>query len=253
VVIFAELIVPYQKAVENDPLAKLQGPSAEHIFGTDTLGRDLFARLIHGSRISLLLGFGATAISGVIASILGSLTAYLGGKFDDILMRLFDIISAIPAVLLSLSIAAGFDRGIPQLLIAISIPQIAGFTRVTRSAVLSIVSQDYIEAAKAIGISNFRIVISHIVPNALGTILVQATMQVSANILMGAMLSFLGLGAPEPTPEWGTLMKEGLNVIRHVTHTAIFPTIFIAVTALSINIFGDGLRDAFDPRLKGKA
>lgn len=252
-VIFADLIVPYEKAVVNSAPDKLAKPSAAHIFGCDALGRDLFARIVHGARISLLLGFGATSVSTAAATLLGAAAAFIGGKFDAILMRLFDVLIAVPSILLSLAIAAGFGIGIPQLICAIAIGQLPGFTRVIRSAVLGIAGQDYIEAARAVGISNFSIIVSQILPNILGTILVQSTMQVSANILMGAMLSFLGLGAPIPTPEWGTIMSEGLPTVRYVSHTVIFPTIFIAVTALSINILGDGLRDAFDPRLKGKA
>lgn len=252
-VAFADLIVPYEAAITNNAANKLAKPSAEHIFGCDGLGRDLFARIIHGARISLLLGFGATSVSTVAATLLGAAAAFIGGRFDAILMRFFDVLISVPSILLSLAIAAGFGIGIPQLICAIAIGQLPGFTRVVRSAVLGIAGQDYIEAARAVGISNFRIIISQILPNVLGTILVQATMQVSANILMGAMLSFLGLGAPIPTPEWGTIMSEGLPYLRYVSHIVIFPTIFIAVTALSINILGDGLRDAFDPRLKGKA
>lgn len=253
IVIFADVIIGYDAAVTNNAALKNAGPSAEHPFGCDSLGRDLFARIIHGTRISLLLGFGATSISTVVATLLGASAAFIGGKYDDILMRFFDIIIAIPSILLSLAIATGFGVGIPQLMIAIAIGQIAGFTRVIRSAVLGVVGQDYIEAARAIGIGNFSIICKHIVPNVLGTILVQSTMMVASNILMGAMLSFLGLGAPIPTPEWGKIMSEGLRELRYAAHVVIFPTIFITATTLSINILGDGLRDAFDPRLKGKA
>ena len=253
VVALADLIIPYEQAIVNNAAAKLAKPSAEHWFGCDGLGRDLFARIIHGARISLLLGFGATSVSTVVSTLLGASAAFIGGKYDAILMRFFDVLISVPSILLSLAIAAGFGRGIPQLICAIAIGQLPSFTRVVRSAVLGIAGQDYIEAARAVGISNFKIIVSQILPNVLGTILVQATMQVSANILMGAMLSFLGLGAPIPMPEWGTIMSEGLPTLRYVSHTVIFPTIFIAATALSINILGDGLRDAFDPRLKGKA
>lgn len=252
-VIFADLIVPYSAAVTNNPDAKLLKPCAEHWFGCDNLGRDLFARVIHGARVSLLLGFGATIVATVAASLLGSSAAFIGGRFDAIVMRFIDILISIPSILLSLAIAAGFGIGLPQLVCSIAIGALPGFTRVVRSTVLSIASQEYIEAARAVGVSTGKIIISHMLPNALSTILVQATMMVSTNILSGAMLSFLGLGAPIPTPEWGTIMSEGLPFLRYVSHTVVFPTIFIAITALSVNILGDGLRDAFDPRLKGKA
>ena len=251
--IFADLITPYENAIANNAAAKYAKPSAAHWFGCDNLGRDLFARVIHGSRVSLLLGFGATAVATVIASLLGSAAAFIGGKFDAVVMRLVDILSSIPSILLSLAIAAGFGRGLPQLVISIAIGSLPGYIRIVRSTVLGIASQEYIEAAKAVGISTRSIIVSQILPNARSTILVQATMMVSAHILSGTMLSFLGLGVPVPRPEWGAIMSDGLDYIRYASHLVIFPTIFIAITALSINILGDGLRDAFDPRLKGKA
>ncbi len=251
--LFADLIVDYSAAITQSAADKLASPSAEHWFGCDGLGRDLFARIIHGSRISLLLGFGTTAITTVTAVALGTTAAYFGGKFDSLLMRAFDILISIPRVLLALAISAGFGTGIPQLVCAITIGQLASFTRVIRSAVLNLVDQEYIEAARSMGFGTGKIIVSEILPNALSTILVQATMMVSANILSGTMLSFLGLGVPVPRPEWGAIMSDGLDYIRYASHLVIFPTIFIAITALSINILGDGLRDAFDPRLKGKA
>ena len=251
--IFADLIVPYSSATTQVGADKLLKPCAEHIFGCDALGRDLFARVVHGSRVSLAIGFGATGVCAVFATIFGSLTAFIGGKFDAVVMRFFDVLIAIPTILLSLAICAGFGLGVPQLIIAIAVGQFAPFTRVVRSAVLSVTDQEYIEAARAIGLGTAPTIIRHVLPNVLGIILVQGTMQVASNILMGAMLSFLGLGAPIPTPEWGTLVSEGLTYIRYVTHPVIFPTIFVALTALSVNLVGDGLRDAFDPKLKGRA
>ena len=251
--IFADLIVPYSAAITNNAALQMAEPSAEHWFGCDHLGRDLFARVIHGSRISLLLGFGTTLIITLIAVVLGTTAAYFGGKFDSLLMRAFDILISIPSVLLALAISAGFGNGVPQLIVAITIGQLASFTRVIRSAVLNLVDQEYIEAERALGLNHARIILTHIIPNAMGTILVQATMQVARNILMGALLSFLGLGAPIPTPEWGQIASDGINYLRYTGHIVIFPTVFITITALAINLFGDGLRDALDPRLKGKA
>lgn len=253
IAIFADLIVPYDNAISQNAMDQLAKPSAQHWFGADQMGRDLFARIIHGSRISLLLGFVATLLTTIVATILGTSAAYFGGKYDNILMRAFDILISIPSVLLALAIAAGFGRGVVQLVCAIAIGQLASFTRVIRSAVLNLVDQDYIEAERALGLGNARIILTHIIPNALGTILVQATMQVARNILMGALLSFLGLGAPIPIPEWGQIASDGIQYLRYTAHIVVFPTIFISITALSINLFGDGLRDALDPRLKGKA
>lgn len=248
--VFADVIVPYSKAITQSAADKLAKPSAEHWFGCDGMGRDLFARVIHGSRVSLLLGFGTTAITTVVAVALGTTAAYFGGKFDSLLMRAFDILISIPSVLLALSISAGFGNGIIQLICAIAIGQLASFTRVVRSAVLNLVDQEYIEAERALGLKDGRIIMTHIIPNAMGTILVQATMQVARNILMGALLSFLGLGAPVPTPEWGQIASDGIGYLRYTGHIVIFPTIFITITALAINLFGDGLRDALDPKLK---
>jgi len=251
--ILADVIVPYSTAITQSAADKLAKPSAEHWFGCDGLGRDLFARVIHGSRLSLLLGFGTTAITTVVAVALGTTAAYYGGKFDNIMMRAFDILISIPSVLLALSISAGFGNGIVQLICAIAIGQLASFTRVVRSAVLNLVDQEYIEAEHALGLGDGRIILTHIIPNAMGTILVQATMQVARNILMGALLSFLGLGAPVPAPEWGQIASDGIAFLRYTGHIVIYPTIFITITALAINLFGDGLRDALDPRLKGKS
>lgn len=253
IAVFANVIVDYDKAITQDASAVLALPSADHWFGCDHLGRDLFARIIHGSRISLLLGFGTTLLTTVAAVILGTSAAYFGGKFDNLLMRAFDILISVPSVLLALAISAGFGNGVPQLICAIAIGQLASFTRVIRSAVLNLVDQDYIEAERALGLNNAWIIMTHIIPNAMGTILVQATMQVARNILMGALLSFLGLGAPVPTPEWGQIASDGIQYLRYASHIVLFPTIFISITALSINLFGDGLRDALDPKLKGKA
>jgi len=250
--LLANVIVDYDVAITQNASLQLARPSAAHWFGCDSMGRDLFARIVHGSRISLLLGFGTTLLTTIVAVTLGTSAAYFGGKFDNLLMRAFDILISIPSVLLALAISAGFGNGVPQLICAIAIGQLASFTRVVRSAVLNLVDQDYIEAERALGLGNARIIFTHIIPNALGTILVQATMQVARNILMGALLSFLGLGAPIPTPEWGEIASEGINYLRYTGHIVIFPTIFISITALSINLLGDGLRDALDPRLKGK-
>ncbi|MBN1382539.1 MAG: ABC transporter permease [Deltaproteobacteria bacterium] len=252
-VALADFIVPYEMAVRQDPALKLASPSLEHPFGGDALGRDLFARIIHGSRVTFLLGFGATIIATTLATFFGASAAYIGGRYDNYLMRFMDMIITIPAILLAIAIAAGFGVGIPQLIIAISIPQTAAVSRVIRSAVLNVVGQEFIEAAKAIGIGNLSIIFKHIIPNVIGLILIQATMEAATNMLMGAALGFLGLGAPIPTPEWGLIMKDGLQYLRYSYHTVLITTFFLAVTALSINIFGDGLRDALDPRLKGRA
>ncbi len=253
IAIFADLIVPYSKAVEQISSNKLALPSQELWFGGDALGRDLFARCIHGTRTSLYIGFVTTLITSAVAITLGTVAAYKGGRVDMVVMRFCDIMISIPAIILALAIAAGLGTGIPQLMAAISIGQLPSFTRVIRAAALTVVDQEYIEAARVIGVKPINIILVHVLPNILGIILVQATMSVAMNILTGALLSFLGLGAPVPIPEWGKLVSEGLPFLRNVWHVSVFPMIFLVLTALSINLFGDGLRDAFDPRLKGRA
>lgn len=254
VAIFADFIVNYDDfAVKQNLVNRLLGPSSQHWFGTDMYGRDYFARIVHGARVSLLLGFGATSISLMFATIIGTTSTFIGGKFDYVVTRIIDTLMSIPSLLLALSIVAGFGAGLPQLIIALSAGQIANFTRILRSAALAVVNQEYVEAARALGATNFRIITMYIVPNIVGTILIQGTMQVSQNILMGSTLSFVGLGAQVPTPEWGAMLGEGLAFMQYKPYLVVIPGICLMLTALSINTFGDCLRDAFDPRLKGKA
>jgi len=252
--IFAGLFVSYDDQVIKTNLAeRLKTPSARHWFGTDYYGRDLFARILFGGRISFLVGFGATGVAIFAAAILGPCAAYFGGKVDSVIMRIVDVIISIPSILLTVALVAGFGIGIWQLLLAIAIPSIAGFTRVLRSAVLIITKQEYIEASRALGAKDSYIITKHIIPNILGIILVQFSMYVAANVLVGAGLSFLGLGAQIPTPEWGSMLNEGMQYMRNYPHLVVIPGIVLVITALSINVFGDGLRDAFDPKLKGRS
>lgn len=251
--IFANLFFDYEKdALGANLTDRLQGPSLRHLFGTDHYGRDLLARVLYGGRISLLIGFGATGVATLLASIMGPCAAYFGGRVDSIIMRCVDVIISIPGILLTVALVAGFGVGVPQLMVAIAIPQVAGFTRIFRSAVLVITKQEYIEAAHALGARDGYIIARHIIPNILGTILVQFTMYIAGSILIGAGLSFLGLGAQIPTPEWGSMLNEGMAYMRQYPHLVVIPGLMLVVTALCINVFGDGLRDAFDPKLKGR-
>jgi peptide/nickel transport system permease protein len=252
--IFADLIANYDlRAVKQNVANRLLFPTIDHWFGTDLYGRDIFARIIHGTRIALILGFGATSISIIIASILGSTAAYFGGKFDYVVTRIVDTLLAIPSLLLALALVASIGSGLIQLVIAISLGQIANFTRIIRSAALSVVNLEFIEAGKALGASHSWIVLRYVIPNIIGIVLIQGAMQVSMNILMGATLSFVGLGIQVPIPEWGAMLAEGLSYMQYRPYLVIVPGIFLMITALSINTFGDCLRDAFDPRLKGKS
>ena len=229
---------------------RLQGPSLQHLFGTDDLGRDLFSRVIHGSRSSLALGICTTLIATLIGGFLGGISAYYGDKVDTIIMRLMDVINCIPATLMSLSIVAALGPGIRNLIIAITVSRVPTFVRVIRSAVLNIVNQEYIEAAKAGGTRDLRNLLRHVYPNALSPIIVQCTMSVSQLILQASGLSFLGMGVQPPDPEWGALLNSAREFMRTAPHLMIFPGIAIILAAMAFNLIGDGLRDALDPRLK---
>ena len=248
--VLADLITPYENGLKQVIEDRLQGPSLQHLFGTDDLGRDLFSRVIHGSRSSLALGICTTLIATLIGGFLGGISAYYGDKVDTIIMRLMDVINCIPATLMSLSIVAALGPGIRNLIIAITVSRVPTFVRVIRSAVLNIVNQEYIEAAKAGGTRDLRNLLRHVYPNALSPIIVQCTMSVSQLILQASGLSFLGMGVQPPDPEWGALLNSAREFMRTAPHLMIFPGIAIILAAMAFNLIGDGLRDALDPRLK---
>lgn len=250
VAIFADVIADYNNDALKLTPQLLQDPSPEHWFGTDNLGRDVFARIVHGSRISLTLGIVSTITSLVIGGLLGAVAGYYGGKIDNIIMRTLDAIMCIPGILLALAIIAALGNSILNLLIAITIACVPGFTRIIRSAILTVVGQEYVEAAKACGMGSFRIILQHIIPNAIGPIIVEATMSVASMIITAAGLSFLGMGILPPQPEWGAMLAEAkVDMVDHPT-LVMFPGFAIVLASLSLNLLGDGLRDALDPRLK---
>ena len=248
--LFADLIVPYSKALEQDVLNRLQGPSQTHFFGTDSYGRDVFARIIHGARRSLVMGIVAVIVGIVCGGILGACAGYYGGKVDTIIMRIMDTIMGIPFMLLALAIVAALGAGLTNVLIALVISMIPSYTRIIRSAILTVVGQDYIEAARSCGSQDRFIILKHIIPNAIGPVIVQATMSVGTMIIWAASMSFLGMGVQPPTPEWGYMLSEGKDFMTKAPHLVIFPGLAIVLTALSLNLLGDGLRDALDPKLK---
>lgn len=249
-VLFAEQIVPYQEAIAQNVKIRLQRPSGEHWFGTDGYGRDLFARCLHGGRVSLAIGFSSAAFSAVLGIMLGSVAGYYGGMTDSILMRSVDIIAAIPSILMALAVVAALGASQLNLIIAVAFSRTPAIIRVVRTAVLSVGDQEYVEAAKAGGTSDFRIIRKSILPNCIGPIMVQVTMSVAQNILAAATLSFLGLGINPPTPEWGSIISESKEFMRTANYLMIFPGLLIILSTLSLNLVGDGLRDALDPRLK---
>lgn len=247
----ADWIADYDTNVTGMNMAeRLQTPSAKHWFGTDSYGRDVFARIIHGSRLSLSLSIFAMMAAVAIGSIIGAIAGYYGGRVDDVLMRLMDILLAIPPMLMSISIVAALGHSMVNLMIALSLAYIPVFARVIRSSILTVKGQEFIEAAKACGTSNARIILRHIIPNAIGPIIVQATLAMGSTILIISSLSFMGMGIQPPQPEWGTMLYEGRDLIRTSPYLVIFPGIAIALAVLSLNLLGDGLRDALDPRMK---
>lgn len=250
VVIFADLIVSYNLAMTQDVVNRLQPPSAEHWFGTDNFGRDIFARIIHGSRNSLLVGIGAVAIGITIGGFLGAIAGFYGKHVDNIIVRIMDTIMCIPLMLLVLSIVAALGASLVNVLLAMMIANVPQYTRIVRPAILPVVGQDYIEAAKSCGTPNRWIIIKHVIPNAIGPIIVQATMAVGTMIINAAGISFLGMGIQPPTPEWGAMLNEAKNFMLSKPYTVVFPGVAIGLTALSLNLMGDGLRDALDPKLK---
>lgn len=247
--VFADLIAPYGFDDQNlDNM--LMGPSAEHIFGTDEFGRDLFSRIVYGSQVSLKVGFIAVTISVLSGGLLGAIAGYFGGMIDNVIMRVMDVLLAIPSILLAISISASLGPGLLNLMIAVGISSIPGYARLVRASVLSIRNVEYIEAARSVGAGDFTIIIKHIIPNVLSPVIVQATLGVAFAILTAAGLSFIGLGIQPPNPEWGAMLSSGRSYIRDYPHLTLFPGLAIMTTILALNFLGDGLRDALDPKLK---
>lgn len=250
IAIFADVLVDYDMAIKQDLVNKLQGPSAEHWLGTDGFGRDILARIIHGSRISLSIGFVAVFASLVIGGAIGSVAGYYGGKLDIIIMRFIDVLMAVPSMLMCICVVTVLGPGMSNLLVAITTSYVATFCVIVRSSILTIKNSDYIEAARATGVGTFRIILKHILPNTMGPIMVQATLSIGSVILSATGLSFVGLGVMPPAPEWGAILTEGKEYIRMAPHIVLFPGIAIMLAVMSLNFLGDGLRDALDPRLK---
>ena len=249
--LFADVIADYDTVVIKQNLAnRLKGPSAEHWLGTDEFGRDIFARLIHGARVSLKVGIIAVGISIVLGGILGALAGFYGGRIDNIIMRIMDVFLAVPSILLAIAIVSALGPSIINLMVAISISSVPSYARIVRASVLSIRDQEFVEAARAIGANNARIIFRHIIPNSLAPVIVQGTLGVASAILSTAGLSFIGLGIQPPAPEWGSMLSGGRQYLRYAWWVTTFPGVAIMITILSLNLLGDGLRDALDPRLK---
>lgn len=249
--IFADLIVDYEKmAIEQDIGNRLASPGPGHIFGTDDKGRDMFARILHGGRRSVGIALLITVSSCSIGLLLGGISGYFGGRVDNVMMRILDVIMCIPGMLLTLALMAALGKGIDKLMIALIIGSVPSFTRIVRSVVLKCVGNEYIEAAKANGASHLRVILKYVLPNSIGPLISSMTLSVSGNILSIASMSFIGLGIVAPTPEWGSMLSEAKEFMRYYPYLCIIPGVAILVTSLSISLMGDGLRDALDPRLK---
>jgi len=249
--IFAPFLAPYEPNSRIKEDSSL-GPSRTHFFGTDLLGRDIFSRVIYGSRISIEVGIIAVGISMVLGLFLGALAGYFGRWPDAIIMRVADIFFAFPYILGAIAIMTILGSGIVNIFIAIGVLGWAYFARIFRGSILSIKNKEYIEAARALGASNTRIIIKHIFPNAIAPIIVFATMNVGTAIIVEAALSFLGIGVQPPTPAWGKMLSESLNFIDIAPWMMLFPGLAIVITVLGFVLLGDGLRDAFDPKMKNK-
>lgn len=248
--LFADVLVDYDRVTRQNLTNKNQLPSAEHWLGTDCYGRDLLARIVHGSRISLSIGFICTAISLVMGGALGAISGYIGGRFDIIVMRFVDILQAMPSMLMCIVVVTVLGPGMTNLMVAITLSYVATFCLLVRSSVMSVKNSEFIEAARATGVKTGRILTKHIIPNTMGPIIIQATLSVGSIILSASGLSLVGLGVMPPRPEWGAILTEGKQFIRSAPHLVILPGIFIMLAVMSLNFLGDGLRDALDPRLK---
>lgn len=247
--IFAPWLTPYTYE-EMDVMHILEGPSRAHICGTDIFGRDLFTRLLYGARYSLALGFVSVFVSQFFGIMIGSTVGFYGGRLEDVVMRILDVIQSIPGTLLTITVATVFGSGFMNTVLALAISHIPGSSRTTRALVLSVRKNEYLEAAEACNCSDARKIFSHILPNIISYMIVSFATATAYTILQAASLSYIGLGVQPPTPEWGALLTGARDYVRDYTYLLVFPCICIALTVLSLNLLGDGLRDAMDPKMK---
>ena len=249
IALLAPIISPYPFE-ETDLYNTFDTPSKAHLFGTDELGRDILSRLMVGTRYSLRIGLLSVLFSAVIGIALGCISGYFGGHTDGIIMRVMDVFSAIPPLVLAIAICAVLGPGINNCILSIAVSGVPTFVRMARASVLNMRKVEYLEAATSINCTTAQIIVKHILPNILAPLIVLMTMQVATNILTASQLSFIGLGVQPPNPEWGAMLAAGRNYIRNYPHMVIFPGVVIMLAVLSLNMLGDGLRDALDPKLK---
>ena len=247
--ILSPVINPYDYATPNVK-DRCQGPSLKHWFGTDELGRDIFSRIMYGGRYSLTIGLIATLSSMLAGIVLGAVAGFFGGWVDNLIMRFLDVVQSIPGLLLTICVSAALGTGFDKTILALSVSRIPGMARTLRASVMQTRNEEYVEAAGVIGCGTFRTIVKYVLPNSLAPLLVSATMGIANTILTTASLSYIGLGIQPPTPEWGAMLSAAKKFIRDYPYMLIFPGLFIAITVLSLNMLGDGLRDALDPKLK---
>ncbi len=250
IALFPDLFATHHPTRFQNPANRFQPPSGEHWFGTDNLGRDIYSRVIHGTRVTLSVAFQSVFVGAVVGVSLGILAGYYGKWIDTIIMRIMDVLLAFPGILLALAIVSALGPSLRNVVIAISIFSIPTFARIVRGSTLVVRNLEYIEAIRALGARDSKIIIQHVLPNVLSPIIVQATLYIATAILIASGLSFLGLGAQPPIPEWGLMLSAGRDFIWNAVHVSLFPGLAIMLAVLSFNLLGDGLRDALDPRLK---
>lgn len=249
VAVFADVLAPFKMTEQNLSNA-LQKPGGAHYFGTDELGRDVFSRILYGTRISLTIGMSAVTIAVLIGGTMGLVAGYYGGRIDGIIMRLTDVLLSIPSILLAIAIVASLGSKLPNLIMAIGIGMIPTYARITRSAVMGVREKQFVEAAHALGGSDFKIMMRHILPNILSPLIVQASMGIASGILSAAGLGFIGLGVEVSVAEWGTMLNSGRQYMRTHAFLTLYPGIAIMLTILAFNLLGDGIRDALDPKMR---
>lgn len=245
--IFANVLAPYEPSFQIRG-ATLQAPSFQHLFGTDQHGRDIFSRTLYGGRISLRIGLISVALAASIGTLLGALAGYYGGWIDTVIMRFIDMLLALPGILLALVIVAVLGPSVTNVMVAVGVSAVPAFSRVVRGSMLAAREEVYVDAARVIGCSDRSILGRHILPNIVSPIIVLATLNIATAIIIGASLSFLGVGVQPPTAEWGSMLSQGRDYLRGQWWIATFPGLAIFITVLSINLLGDGLREALDPR-----
>ena len=249
IVIFADLIIPYDYFAQ-DYTQMFQPLSSQHLFGTDAFGRDIFSRVIYGTRYSVIVSLGAILVSAIIGGILGAIAGYYGGMIDTLVMRFLDVYTSIPHLVMCLAFSVVFGRGVGTTILALGLSGLGGSARILRGSVMQVKNSEYIEASKAVKGNDLHIILKHVIPNAISPLIVNITMGVGSGIISIASLGFVGMGLPTNLPEWGAMLAEGRQYMSVYPHLVLVPGIAIIITVLAFNLFGDGLRDALDPRLK---